>query len=73
MININYQDLIDLGFKRTDYNDNVVFKETGYHPLQTAQLIDQIIFSIVGTVMILALILFSWYFISQKDKPDDHQ
>jgi hypothetical protein len=42
-------------------------------PLQTAQLIDQIIFSIVGTVMILALILFSWYFISQKDKPDDHQ
>ena len=32
MRNINYQDLIDLGFKRTDYNDNVVFKETGYHP-----------------------------------------
>jgi hypothetical protein len=32
MRNIKYQDLIDLGFKRDDYTDNVVFKETGYHP-----------------------------------------
>lgn len=27
---MNYSDYIDLGFERHDFNDNVVFKETGY-------------------------------------------
>lgn len=30
--NINYKSLIDLGFKREDYHDNVEFNETGHHP-----------------------------------------
>ena len=32
MSDFNYQDLIDLGFIRNDYEDSVVYKETGYHP-----------------------------------------
>ena len=28
---MNYQDYINLGFKRTDMNDNVEFRETGYY------------------------------------------
>ena len=28
---MNYQDYIDLGFKRTDMNDSVEFKQTGYY------------------------------------------
>ena len=28
---MNYQNYIDLGFKRTDLNDTVEFKETGYY------------------------------------------
>ena len=29
--NMNYQDYIDLGFKRTDLDDSVEFKDTGYY------------------------------------------
>lgn len=28
---MNYQEYIDLGFTRSEMNDNVEFKETGYH------------------------------------------
>ena len=28
---MNYQDYIDLGFKRTDMDDNVEFRQTGYY------------------------------------------
>lgn len=28
---MEYQDYIDLGFTRTDVNDSVVFKQTGYY------------------------------------------
>lgn len=28
---MNYKNYIDLGFKRTDMNDSVEFKETGYY------------------------------------------
>jgi hypothetical protein len=28
---MDYQEYIDLGFKRTDMNDNVEFKQTGYY------------------------------------------
>lgn len=27
-----YQELIDIGFKREEYTDNVFFKQYGYHP-----------------------------------------
>ena len=29
---IKYKDLIDLGFKREDYQDSVYFSQTGYQP-----------------------------------------
>lgn len=31
-LGIHYQELLELGFKRYDYEDNVFFKEYGYHP-----------------------------------------
>jgi len=32
MGNINYHQVESFGFKRVDYNDNVVYRESGHHP-----------------------------------------
>ncbi|WP_289030170.1 hypothetical protein [uncultured Algoriphagus sp.] len=31
-LGVTYQELLDLGFKRFDYKDELFFKEYGYHP-----------------------------------------